>query len=110
MFSDKIFQFFNIPMTYSPLFVIDLIAVQLQLCLLVTISILFYMNKRKESLVVTVFFFILNMTLSQLSIKIGFNFYGYGFAVSGLISFILGLILLKRSIDDLEYETYCLIN
>ncbi|MGB9731589.1 MULTISPECIES: exopolysaccharide Pel transporter PelG [Calditerrivibrio] len=110
IFSDKIFGFLNLPITYTPLFFIDLVAVQLQLCLMVVLSILYYMNRRKESLWVTIIFLLTNIILSQLSIKMGFMYYGYGFGLSSLISFTFSLILLKRSIDELEYETYCLIN
>lgn len=110
IFSDKIFESLNIPLTYMPLLFIDLVAVQIQLCLMVVLSILFYMNRRKETVITSILFFLTNLSLSQLSIKLGFSFYGYGFALSGLISFLISLIMLKRSIDDLEYETYCLIN
>ncbi|MCX8084617.1 MAG: exopolysaccharide Pel transporter PelG [Calditerrivibrio sp.] len=110
VFSEKIFEFLNVPLTYTPLLFIDMVGVQLQLCLMVILSILFYMNRRKETILLTVFFFLLNLTLSQITINMGFMFYGYGYAIAGLLSFSLSLILLKRSIDDLEYETYCLIN
>lgn len=110
LFSEKIFASLNIPLTYTPLLFIDMVGVQLQLCLMVTLSILFYMNRRKETLIITIVFFITNAFLSQMTIDLGFMFYGYGFALSGLISFVISLIMLKRSVDDLEYETYCLIN
>lgn len=110
IFSERIFESLNIPLTYTPLLFIDMVGVQLQLCLMVTLSILFYMNRRRETLIITIVFFLTNGILSQLTINLGFMYYGYGFALSGLISFVISLIMLKRSVDELEYETYCLIN
>jgi len=108
IFSENIFKVLNIPLLYLPLFYIDLVGVQLQLAFMAILAILFYIDRKRESLFLTLLFFCLNGIFSYLSIKAGYIFYGYGFALSLLISFIISLIILRRNIDDIEYETFSL--
>lgn len=105
-FSPKIFSLLKIPQLYLPLFTIDLIGVQMQMCFMAVLSILHYINKKREAMYLSLFFLLSNSVLTLITIKLGPYYFGYGFAVSSFFSFILSLFILRRSIKDLEYETF----
>jgi uncharacterized membrane protein len=55
-----------------------------------------------------VIFFVSNVALTLLTIELGASFYGYGYAGATLLSSVIGLALLSRKFDRLEYETFML--
>ena len=50
----------------------------------------------------------LNITLTALTLKWGATWFGYGFAVSMLITVLIGVWILKKELDMLEYRTFML--
>lgn len=105
-FAPKIFSLLKIPFLYLPLFTVDLIGVQMQMCFMATLSILHYINKKRQAMYLSLFFLIANSLFTIITIKLGPYYFGYGFAVSSFLSFILSLIILRKAIRDLEYETF----
>lgn len=106
LFAENIFKAFKIDPIHIPLFLIELIGTQLHLGFIFLLSVLFYLDKQKDALWASSLFFILNAAFSYQSIMMGAVFYGYGFSFSILVSFILALVLVRRVMEDLEYETY----
>lgn len=108
-YSPKIFELLNMPKLYLPLFHIDLISVQIQLGLMSILSVLHYLDKRKEAMWISFIFAALNFVLTYITINyLGPNYFGYGFGISVLISFIISLFVIKKTLKDLEYETFML--
>jgi len=107
--SDTIFRIFQIPKIYIPLFVVDLIGVTLQVFFMSIVTILFYLDKRKEILILVIILFFLNLFLTLLSQYLGPFFYGYGSSISYFIVSIFGLLLLNKSFKRFHYETFMLI-
>lgn len=105
-FSPKIFSLLKIPQLYFPLFTIDLIGVQMQMCFMSTLSVLHYINKKKQAMYLSLFFLLSNSLFTLITIKLGPYYFGYGFAISSFFSFILSLFILRKAIKDLEYETF----
>ncbi|MDE2089744.1 MAG: exopolysaccharide Pel transporter PelG [Gammaproteobacteria bacterium] len=93
---------------YGPLFNVDVVGASLQVVLLGVLNVFFYLDKRYRAVLVTAAFFILNILLTLLSIRLGVFYYGYGLVLSLLLSVVLGLILLDRDMDQLEYQTFML--
>lgn len=104
----KIINLLNLPLLIVPLFYIDMVAIQLQLIVMITLAFLFYMNKRKEAAIVTFIMATLNIILPIISINLGPYFYGYGSAIAMLIASIAGLLFLNKSMIRMEYETFML--
>ncbi len=98
----------NIPGLYVHLLNIDIVAVGLQVVLLGIVNILFYLDKRMHALIITVLFAILNVVFTQISINLGAYFFGYGFAFSLLCVIVVGMYLLNKDLDNIEYETFML--
>ncbi len=104
--SDLIFDFFGFPKIYQPLFHIDLIGTQAQLLFTSVLSLLFYLNRQKETLALVTLLLVLNTALSWLSIYLGPFFHGYGFTVSFIATSLIGVILLNRLMTKITYETF----
>jgi len=108
LFSKAIFEFFNLPQIYLRLFFIDMVGTTLQLFFFSILTILFYLDKRKEVLFLSFLQFLLNLILTLFTLKLGIKFYGYGFGVSFLIASIVALEILNRAFERLDYETFML--
>jgi uncharacterized membrane protein len=93
---------------YLPLLHIDVIATSLQVLFLGILNIFFYLDRRRLVLVLTVLFVALNGLFTGITLFFGPNVYGYGFACALLVVVFLGVCLLNRCFDSLEYETYML--
>ncbi len=93
---------------YISLLYVDVVAAGLQVVFLGVINVLFYLDKRMIALVLTALFSGLNLIFSLLSIHLGASWYGYGFAISLLITLVVGLYWLDRKLAILEYETFML--
>ena len=93
---------------YLSLLYVDVVAAGLQVVFLGIMNVLFYLDKRVIALILTALFAALNLVFSLLSIHLGANWYGYGFAVSLLITVVVGLYWLDRKLTILEYETFML--
>ena len=106
--TDKLFEFFQLPKLYIPLFYIDVIGVQLQLGFMAILAYLYYLDKQKEALIFTFLFAILNALLTWISIELGPYFYGYGFTLTLLILFTLSLYILNKILEELDYQIFML--
>lgn len=102
------FSALNIPQLYIPLLRIDMIGAQLQLCFMLTFSMLLCLDRRREALIATACFVLSNFAFTLGSIILGPYYYGYGFAVSALLSCAVGAVFLRQNTDMLEYKTFML--
>ncbi|MDR3392773.1 MAG: exopolysaccharide Pel transporter PelG [Sulfuriferula sp.] len=103
-----VLELIGISQYYISLLYVDVVAAGLQVVFLGVMNVLFYLDKRVIALVMTALFAGLNLIFSLLSIHLGANWYGYGFAVSLLITVVIGLYWLDRKLSILEYETFML--
>ncbi|NOT18339.1 MAG: exopolysaccharide Pel transporter PelG [Sulfuriferula sp.] len=93
---------------YLSLLYVDVVAAGLQVVFLGVLNVLFYLDKRIIALIMTGLFVLLNFIFSLISLYLGATWYGYGFAVSLLISVVVGLYWLDKKLVILEYETFML--
>jgi polysaccharide biosynthesis protein PelG len=105
---EQLLQWLGISQLYLPLLYIDVVATGMQVVLLGILNILFYLDKRRIVLVLTGLFLFSNILFSWISIQLGASFFGYGFALSLLLTVVVGLWWLNRRFDNLEYETFML--
>jgi uncharacterized membrane protein len=105
-FGDHLLRMIGISTLYLPLLHIDVIATSLQVLFLGILNIFFYLDRRRLVLVLTVLFVALNGLFTGITLFVGPNVYGYGFACALLVVVFLGVCLLNRCFDSLEYETY----
>ncbi|MBP8182527.1 MAG: exopolysaccharide Pel transporter PelG [Rhodoferax sp.] len=93
---------------YLPLLYVDVVGAALQVVLLGVLNVLFYLDRRRVVLGLTILLPTLNITLTALTLKWGATWFGYGFAVSMLITVLIGVWILKKELDMLEYRTFML--
>ncbi len=108
LWGEQILTYIGIDPNYKTLLFIDVVGVGVQVIFLSILNILFYLDKRFTVLVLSGLFLALNIVLTYLSIALGPQFYGYGFALSTIITSVVGLFWLSRQFEDLEYETFML--
>ena len=108
IYTPEIFSLFHIPTLYTSLFHVDMVGAQLQLGFIAVLSLLYYLDKRRATMWLSLLFLLLNAALSLLSIHLGPYFFGYGYATSLLITFILSLWVLNKTLEDIEYEAFLL--
>ncbi|WP_456281315.1 exopolysaccharide Pel transporter PelG [Cupriavidus sp. JZ107] len=99
---------FGMTQLYLPLLHVDMVAAGLQVVLLATLSLYFYLDRRREVLLLGAALLALNAGLTHLTLTLGPAWYGYGFAFAVLIVVAIALVLLDRRLERLEYETYML--
>lgn len=93
---------------YLPLLHVQVIATSLQMLFLAMMNSLLYLDRRRAALFLIGTFGILNGLLTAVTLISGPVFYGYGFALSMLIAVLLGLWMLDRKLELLEYEMFML--
>ncbi len=104
----QLLQLIGISPLYLQLYNVDLVAVAVQVLLLAILNVFFYLDQRATVLALSLFLTISNTALTVLSQYLGPAFYGYGFALAVSLTALLGLLLLSRKLDRLEYETFML--
>jgi uncharacterized membrane protein len=105
-FGEGMLELIGISPLYLPLLRIDVVAASLQILFLGLLNIFFYLDKRRLVLVLTSLFVLLNGTLTWMTLRLGPSTYGYGFVAALLITVMLGVYLLNRHFEALEYDTY----
>ncbi len=104
----SLLKLIGISQFYLSLLYVDVVAAGLQVVFLGVLNVLFYLDKRMLALIMTALFAVLNLIFSLISLYLGATWYGYGFAISLLISVVVGLYWLDRKLAILEYETFML--
>ena len=104
----EILELVGISPLYVRLFYIDVVAVSMQVLLLSILNVFFYLDCRRMALSLCTLFMVSNLLLTLLSLELGASFYGYGYAIAATLSSVVGLLLLSRKLDKLEYETFML--
>nr|WP_321274338.1 exopolysaccharide Pel transporter PelG [uncultured Vibrio sp.] len=108
LWAEDIMVVLKIDLAYLHLFYVDLIAVSIQVVVMSILNVMYYLDKRYSALALTTLMATGNYILANYSINLGPVYYGYGFAITMLITTIIGLIMLDNQFNDLEYQTFML--
>jgi polysaccharide biosynthesis protein PelG len=93
---------------YLPLLFVDVAGAGLQVVLLGVLNVLFYLDQRRAVVWLTAMLLVTNLIFSALSIQLGAAWFGYGFALSMLVTVLVGVWVLNRRLESLEFETFML--
>ena len=93
---------------YLPLLQVQVIGAGLQVGLMAVLNVFFYLDQRRTVLLLCVLFVLLNVLLTGWTLAHGAALYGYGFALATLLTLGVGLALLTRRLNRLEYQTFML--
>jgi uncharacterized membrane protein len=104
----RVLRFFGLSLLHGPLYAVDLVAVGAQVLLLAILNVFFYLDQRGIALGLSVLLLVSNAAFSYVTILLGPPFYGYGFGLAVFLTGVVGLALLSRKLERLEYETFML--
>ena len=107
-FTPQILHILGYPISYARIFQFDVIGVSLQLLFMSILNVYFYMDLRRRSIFLTFIFFSGNTAFTWLSLQGGPFFYGMWFMFSLFITDIVGLFLLKKDLQDIDFITFYL--
>jgi uncharacterized membrane protein len=105
---DKLLAWVGISPFYRMLLNIDLVAVGVQVLLLAVLNVLFYFDYRKDALYLCLLCLGSNVAFTILSQHLGPAFYGYGFALSMVLTTLVGMVVVSRRLNRLVYHTFML--
>ncbi len=102
----SIVKWLELPDKFVHLYYVDLVGVGAQVLMLAVLNVAFYLDKLKEALVITAFMFVTNALFTWLSIQWGPVYFGYGFGVSMALTALVGVVLVGRELDSIEFHTF----
>jgi len=105
---EALLTWLGISTLYLPLLFVDVVGAGLQVVMLGILNVLFYLNQRRIVLGLTALLLACNAAFSALSIHLGAAWFGYGFAVAMLVTVLVGVWVLNRRLEALEFETFML--
>jgi len=91
---------------YVHLYYVDLVGVAAQVLMLAMLNVLFYLDKLLDALKLTATLFLSNAVFSIATLWLGPQWYGYGFGLSMVLSAFVGVVLLKRELENIEFRTF----
>lgn len=101
-------QMLGISQLYLPLLYVQVVGAGLQVGVMAVLNVFFYLDERRIVLVLCVLLVVLNVVFTGISLALGAAFFGYGFCLAMLVTLCVGLYLLSRELDRLEYKTFML--
>jgi polysaccharide biosynthesis protein PelG len=103
-----ILEWLGISTLYLPLLYIDVIGAALQVVMLGILNVLFYLDQRRSVVLLTTVLPLANMVFTAITLGLGAAWFGYGFTLAMLVTVLLGMWVLKRKLEALEYQTFML--
>jgi uncharacterized membrane protein len=106
--SRDILAWLGISLVDPAMFNVHLVGVGMLLLFLSILNVFYYLDQRQAAFNLCLVFMVSNGLLSWATLYLGPAFYGYGFAVAVLLTCVVGIAILARKLDMLEYETFML--
>ncbi len=101
-----ILRFFGLSHLYLQLYRVDLVGVGVQVVMLATFNVFFYLDLRFIALGLSILFVTANIALTLLTQSLGPMYYGYGFALAVSLTSLVGLVILSKKLRSLEVDTF----
>jgi uncharacterized membrane protein len=98
----------GISLLYLPLLYVDVVGAALQVVMLGILNVLFYLDQRRSVVLLTATLPVANIVFTGISLQLGAAWFGYGFALAMLVTVLLGIWILNRKLESLEYDTFML--
>jgi uncharacterized membrane protein len=106
MAGPAVLRMFGISHLYLPLYQVDLVGVGVQVVMLATFNVFFYLDQRLMALLLSILFVVSNIGLTLITQSMGPMYYGYGFALAVSLTSFVGLVVLSRKLRSLEVDTF----
>jgi uncharacterized membrane protein len=104
----SLLEWIGISNLYLPLLYIDVVGAAMQVVLLGILNVLFYLDQRRAVLFLTILLPATNVIFTAITLRLGAAWFGYGFALAMLVTVLVGIWILNRKLESLEYQTFML--
>jgi len=74
--------------------------------MLAILNVLFYLDKLRDACILCLVLLVTNTVFSFVTIELGPEYYGYGFGLSMTFSALIGVVMLARELDHIEFHTF----
>lgn len=101
-----IIEWLDISEAYVHLYYIDLVGVAAQVLMLAMLNVSFYLDKLRDAFYLCLTLFVTNALFSWITILLGPDYYGYGFGLSMTLTTFVGIYMLSRELDNIEFRTF----
>jgi uncharacterized membrane protein len=105
---DALLKWIGISPLYLPLLYVLVVGAALQVVLLGILNVLFYLDQRRSVVLLTALLPLANILFTAISLRMGAEWFGYGFTLAMLVTVLVGLWVLNRKLENLEYQTFML--
>ncbi|MBU2788200.1 exopolysaccharide Pel transporter PelG [Acidithiobacillus sp. VAN18-1] len=105
-FTPQLLHLLGYSASYGRIFQFDVVGVSLQLLLMSLLNVYFYLDLRGRSVLLSVVFFLGNLFFTWLTLQAGTFFYGLGFLLALFLVDVLGIYLLSRDLERIDYLTF----
>lgn len=99
-------EWLGISPQFVHLYYINLVGVGAQVLMLAVLNVLFYLDKLEQALQITALLFLSNFLFTAMSLQSGPEYYGYGFGLSMTLTAMVGIFLLSRELENIEFRTF----
>lgn len=108
LFTEQISSLINLGSLQEGVFRMILLGSFLLVLFLSCMTVLFYLDKRKDVLIACLIFFLFNTITTLFTIHLGEAYYGLGFALGAALAFFYTAARINRHLEQLEYNTFAL--
>ncbi|MBX2884304.1 MAG: exopolysaccharide Pel transporter PelG [Granulosicoccus sp.] len=102
----SLIEWLGVSSQYLPIYYICLLGVGAQVLILAVLNVLVYLDKLDDALKLTALMGITNLVFSLVSVRMGPDYYGYGFGLSMTLTAVVGIALLFKELENIEFRTF----
>jgi uncharacterized membrane protein len=104
--ADKILNLLGLGAVQSGVFEVSLIGAFMLVVFLAVLTILYYLDKRRDALICCFAFTVANGLITAWSISAGERWYGFGFLIAAGIALVMAATMVNHHLQDLDYDTF----
>ncbi|WP_432666254.1 exopolysaccharide Pel transporter PelG [Wukongibacter baidiensis] len=104
----KLLPFVGFTANMIDMFNILILGYYCTIIMFVVMTILLYYDNKKDACLVAAHFMITSALFTIVTVYLGEVYYGLGFFMSGLLSLIYSIVMLRRYLKNIEYYVFCI--
>jgi polysaccharide biosynthesis protein PelG len=104
--TERLLQYLGLGSVQAGVFQIALLGVFLLVVFLALLTILYYLDKRRDAMWCTILFTATNFLITSLTIAGGQRWFGFGFFVAAGVALAVAAMRVNKHLDNLVYDTF----
>lgn len=104
--TDRLLELLNLTSVQAGVFQIVLLGVFLLVVFLALLTILYYLDKRRDAMWCSLVFMLTNALVTSITIAGGQRWFGFGFFVASGVALVIAAVRVNKHLDNLVYDTF----